>query len=168
MWKFRPTADTTEMDNYPEIKQAWHDLINYYFEHNIVGRPQDDRLSALEELQKWGRSFQDLKFYNPSLTNRTANAIPASVFWKALPTSFDEMFGDDTERLFEYLDNPQIFSTEYPKTRIQDEYCEWSIKRNEAGKITKIIFTSEPPEFYQFLYEDWFKVGKDKTHALLT
>ncbi len=167
MWKFKPTADTTEMDNYPDIKQAWHDLINFYFEHNIVGKPQDQSLSALEELQKWGRSFQDLRYYNPALNDRTANATPSSVFWKALPTSFDEMFGDDTDRLYKFLDERQVFPGLNQKTRIQDEYCEWSIKRNSEGKITKILFTSEPPEFYRFLYEDWFNVGKDKTHALL-
>ena len=34
---------------------------------------------------------------------------------------------------------------------LQDEYCEWSVTRNAAGKITKVMFTSEGPEYWKYL-----------------
>src|ERR1700730_10790142 len=34
---------------------------------------------------------------------------------------------------------------------VQDEYCEWSVTRNGAGKITRVTFTSEGPEYWKFL-----------------
>jgi len=35
----------------------------------------------------------------------------------------------------------------------QDEYCEWAVERNSEGKITKVTFTSENPEYWETL---WF------------
>jgi hypothetical protein len=47
--------------------------------------------------------------------------------------------GDQWERLF---------------YRPQDEYCEWRAIRNAAGQIVRIVFTSEPPEYWQALHGD--------------
>ena len=167
MWKFLPTANTIELNDYPDIKEAWHKLINFYFERNIVGKPGDQAISALEELRAWGRSDSDLRFYNPVNSDRTSGATKATVFWKALPTSFDSHFGDDKDALYEFLDKHQRYDADVPSTRIQDEYCEWSVRKNNEDKITRILFTSEPPEFYESLFYDYFEVGTDQTHALL-
>jgi hypothetical protein len=34
----------------------------------------------------------------------------------------------------------------------QDEYCEWRTQRNAAGKITKVTFTCETPEYWEQLW----------------
>ena len=34
---------------------------------------------------------------------------------------------------------------------LQDEYCEWSVARNADGKITKVMFTTEGPEYWTYL-----------------
>ncbi|QRV92522.1 COBW/P47K family protein [Ceratobasidium sp. AG-Ba] len=34
---------------------------------------------------------------------------------------------------------------------LQDEYLEWSIKRNSDGKITKVVFSNEGPEYFSYL-----------------
>ncbi|KAH9477702.1 hypothetical protein JR316_0009928 [Psilocybe cubensis] len=34
---------------------------------------------------------------------------------------------------------------------VQDEYCEWSIKRDDKGKMLRIVFCNEGPEYYKFL-----------------
>ena len=36
---------------------------------------------------------------------------------------------------------------------LQDEYCEWSVTRNADGKITKVMFTTEGPEYWTYLAE---------------
>jgi hypothetical protein len=39
--------------------------------------------------------------------------------------------------------------------RPQDEYCEWRTERHPGtGEITKVTFTSEPPEYWQALHGD--------------
>lgn len=35
---------------------------------------------------------------------------------------------------------------------VQDEYCEWRVERNPAGKITKVTFTTETPEYFEQLW----------------
>lgn len=79
-------------------------------------------------------------------------SILQNVVWSALPTSFDEQFNNTREK-FTYLDQRQRFNGSSVITRIQDEYCEWVVKRNAANKITEVIFTSEPPEYYLFMFE---------------
>ena len=34
----------------------------------------------------------------------------------------------------------------------QNEYCEWHVTRNAAGKITKVIFVTESPEYWEHLW----------------
>jgi hypothetical protein len=34
---------------------------------------------------------------------------------------------------------------------MQDEYCEWVVKRDGQNNIKEVIFTSEPPEYYDFV-----------------
>lgn len=35
----------------------------------------------------------------------------------------------------------------------QNEYCEWHVTRNAAGKITKAVFVTESPEYWQRLWD---------------
>ena len=37
---------------------------------------------------------------------------------------------------------------------VQDEYCEWSVTRRGDGKITKVTFTCEAPEYWELLAQD--------------
>ncbi len=38
--------------------------------------------------------------------------------------------------------------------RPQDEYCEWRVERDTEGRIKRVVFTSEPPEYWQALCGD--------------
>jgi hypothetical protein len=80
-----------------------------------------------------------------------ANSQPRNVTWSALPTSFDEQFNNTREK-FTFLDSRQRFPGTSLITRIQDEYCEWVVRRNTENKITAVVFTSEPPEYYDFQF----------------
>lgn len=153
MWQFEPTARLKDFDRVPGLRQAWTDMINDSYKANLYGKPGDNTLSALEELRQRGASEHDLRVYNPSVKAIPANSTAENVTWSALPTSFDEQFASIKEK-YVYLDNRQPFPPA-PQivTRIQDEYCEWVVFRNAANKITEVIFTSEPPEYYDFLFE---------------
>jgi hypothetical protein len=35
---------------------------------------------------------------------------------------------------------------------VQDEYCEWRVTRNRSGKITKVVFVTESPEYWEQLW----------------
>jgi hypothetical protein len=162
---FDPTAGSAEFDSVPGLRQAWSDFIAHAFELNLYGSPPDIDLSALDELKRWGKSDVDLRFYSPASMPIVPGSTSKNVFWQALPRSFDDQFGSGSKELFGYLDAPQMLGG--VRTRIQDEYCEWSVERDAGGKPVRMRFTSEPPEFYDFLYRDPLGVGKPKTRALL-
>ncbi len=37
---------------------------------------------------------------------------------------------------------------------VQDEYCEWHTTRNASGKITKVTFTTETPEYWEQMWAE--------------
>lgn len=152
MWKFEPTARLTDFDPVPGLREAWSEMINDAYETHLYGKAGDRVQAALEELKLWGRSDSDLRVYNPASMPMPPTSQPKNVTWSALSTSFDEQFQTVREK-FEYLDNRQPFPGDPSLvTRIQDEYCEWVVKRNAQKKITEVIFTSEPPEYYDFIF----------------
>lgn len=82
-------------------------------------------------------------------------------------TNFDQ-FVDPTEIDFPIDGERQIQWSAFPATqrsgtlrqrwervdadrRLQDEYCEWSVERNEAGDIVRVTFTTETPEYFAHL-----------------
>jgi hypothetical protein len=163
MWTFTPTAGLKEFDEIPGLPDAWSKWIGRIFEDSLYG----DSSSVLERLRKWGQSDADIRFYNPASMPVPTGSRPQHVHWNALPISWDDEFGSGTDELLSFLDEPGPVAS-YPqiKTRRQDEYCEWRVVRR-AGKIVKVIFTSEPPEYYAFLWDDPGKIGRDKTRKLL-
>jgi len=152
MWTFDPTARLTDFDRIPNLRPAWSAMINDAYETHLYGKPNDRVQSALEELRLWGRSDSDLRVYNPASMPMPTPSQLKNVTWSALPTSFDEQFSSVRDKLT-FLDARQPFPGQPSLvTRIQDEYCEWVVKRNAQNKITGVLFTSEPPEYYDFLF----------------
>jgi hypothetical protein len=79
-------------------------------------------------------------FYDPTKVDTPAEAVAAPVVWPAFPASLPGPFAErlemaDTER------------------GTQDEYCEWAVERDDAGKITRVTFTTEVPEYFEHLFE---------------
>lgn len=80
------------------------------------------------------------QFYDPTVTDSSPEAQVAPVVWPAFPAS---LRGTQAER-FELAD----------KSRgRQDEYCEWAVERDAEGKITRITFTTEVPEYFHHLFD---------------
>jgi hypothetical protein len=157
MFQFLPTADQPDFASVPGLPEAWHTFIHAHFEENLYGRG-----GALPELRAWNRSDADLRFYNPASMPVPAGAQTANVVWTALPTSYNARFHGDTEKLHRFLDRPKASGE-----RVQDEYCEWVVKRDAQKRVERIVFTSEPPDYYQFLYDGGYGVPTTKTRALL-
>jgi hypothetical protein len=164
MWNFDPTAEQADYDQVPGLRQAWSRFLSDSYESTLYGRQKED---ALGELSLWGKTRADLRFYNPLTMPVPAGSVPDNVNWQALPTSYDPQFGGDEDALLSYLDERQHDPSNNIVTRMQDEYCEWRVVRDDAGNIKKIIFTSEPPEYYQFLWDDPYHVGASQTRDLL-
>ena len=106
-------------------KKKWSKFISDAIDRGIIG-----------DLE--GRREQ---FYNPTKTAGAADAATKVISWVAFPNVLRRDAPNDRTRWRE---------ADASRDR-QDEYCEWSVTRNAAGKITRVTFTCEGPEYWQFL-----------------
>jgi hypothetical protein len=79
------------------------------------------------------------QFYNPTSIQTPDDAAVAAVVWSAFPGRLTGPFSEQLE-------------TADGSREEQDEYCEWAVERNGAGKITRVTFTTEVPEFWKHLF----------------
>src|SRR5215475_7408673 len=82
------------------------------------------------------------QFYNPSKLD--VSGAPTPISWQAFPQIIELKFGDDPQEMFRQAESRNN----------QDEYLEWAVVRQD-GKITKVMFTCESPEY-------WGRVADDK------
>jgi hypothetical protein len=81
------------------------------------------------------------QFFNPTKTDTAADAQQAVISWTAFPNLVK----------LNSLSDQQRWQAADSDRGVQDEYCEWSVERNANGKITRVTFTCEGPEYWHFL-----------------
>jgi hypothetical protein len=82
------------------------------------------------------------QFFNLTKTALGPDAKTADVTWIAFPRQV----------LLQSVSDHQRWSRADASRDVQDEYCEWSVTRRPAdGKITRVTFTCEGPEYWEIL-----------------
>ncbi|KAH7322230.1 hypothetical protein B0J17DRAFT_684048 [Rhizoctonia solani] len=81
------------------------------------------------------------QFYDATQVAEGDNVHPAKVTWIGFPNII----------ALQYPNNERRWSEADINRDVQDEYLEWSVKRDENGKIVKVVFCNEGPEYFQFL-----------------
>lgn len=106
-----------------------------------------------------------VQFYNETKVD-VGPPIDQVIGWNALPGTFRNRWGremalDLAEQILPLtrrMDGPgEYFAGDLWNGlfyRPQDEYCEWHVTRNDQGQITRVTFTSEPPEYWQAMHGD--------------
>jgi hypothetical protein len=84
------------------------------------------------------------QFYNPTVEDTPSGLTPAPIAWPAFPALVLREEGRGAAR-WDRADSSR---------ELQDEYCEWSVKRGEEGKITRITFTTEIPEYWEHVAQN--------------
>jgi hypothetical protein len=83
-----------------------------------------------------------LQFFNPLRNPPAADAVTRDIDWPAFPRLVQINSTSEKQR-WRKADSSRDN---------QDEYCEWSVSRDPAtDKIVRVTFTSEGPEYWQFL-----------------
>jgi hypothetical protein len=82
------------------------------------------------------------EFYNPSLVDVDVLA-ERSLVWMGFPRQLIVANRDDRRSAFVNGENRDV----------ENEYCEWHVTRNRAGKITKVVIVTETPEYWQMLWD---------------
>ncbi|MFV0384057.1 hypothetical protein [Paracoccus sp. (in: a-proteobacteria)] len=132
------------------VKQAamsarWSDNINRFTEQTLQNDPWDaTNQPALTQ------------YFNPRDTDIPDGAPVVRIPWTAFPRRIISTFPNVGQRKqWEYADNGPDDPKYQPKgpRGWQDEYCEWSVTRNDQGKITRVMFTCENREYWYTLWE---------------
>jgi len=89
--------------------------------------------------------LEDLpQFFDPTVEDTPEDATVAPVAWSAFPATVRNRSTSEEQRWAEADSDRSL----------QDEYCEWSVARNAEGKLTRVTFTTEVPEFWEHVAED--------------
>jgi hypothetical protein len=92
-------------------------------------------------------------FYNP--VREELEAIPVPVTWPALSGTLRSLDFLPEEQRWTIADQARTTPVEVPGTGRslfgQDEYCEWSVRRDENDDIICVTFTSEVREWFEHL-----------------
>jgi hypothetical protein len=129
--RFDPPANVQDFKTEKQRK-GWSDLLERYFNGAI----------ANVQASLPGISSQ---FYNPRTTETDTPAAEKVIEWPGFPKKVQDRFPDDRRSAWKAAEEPAG-----ARQKFQDEYLEWNVVR-KAGKITRVSFTCEGPEYWDFL-----------------
>jgi hypothetical protein len=139
----------------PNQLQLWSEAVSGWFDESIAY----EEANALKDGER-------CQFYNPLRTDVEGPTFEQAVVWNALPGTLRNRYGrgqalelaDHVLPLTQRMDGPGSYLVggqwETRFYRPQDEYCEWRVTRGPDGRIQRVTFTSEPPEYWQALHGD--------------
>ncbi len=116
-----------------EQKDAWSEWISQQIDAAINGDPVNLEFDAPRA-----------QFFNATRVDFAADAATLDIEWTAFPRNVQISSVSDRQR----------WRRAESSRDLQDEYCEWSVERDpNTEKITRVTFTCEGPEYWQFLAE---------------
>lgn len=170
-FQFSTPAGIQDFANEPDKQEA----LNKLWSENLNGFTNQGIQS-----NQWNTENTPIatNYFNPVNNNNAEGTPPVEVTrWRAFPGrlgfNFPNVSNDpnDEENIFKIADTgimPGGISPDpcnssqaadpipyfpYGPRGWQDEYCEWAVTRNEEGKITRIDFTCENPEYWNSLWQ---------------
>jgi hypothetical protein len=126
--RFDPPGHLDDFDGQQRV--AWSDWISKMIDSARAGRPDEFDFDGPRE-----------QFFNPTRVDIAADQQPLDISWSAFPRLVKSSSVSDVQR----------WKTADGSRDVQDEYCEWSVQRDGRGKITRLTFTCEGPEYWEFL-----------------
>lgn len=110
---------------------------------NLAEMSEHSRAAWDARLREWFAFFSGKfpNFFDPIEVGEEPNSH--RVTWLASPARLLSTRMSD-QRRWEIADGDR---------KEQDEYCEWSVARDDAGKISRVTFTCEVPDYYDILLE---------------
>jgi len=123
-------GNTNELNS--TLVTAWQTSLNQFFEggKNVAAKEVSPPQSKV-----W--------MFNP-LTKDLSTATIADIRWNSFPKRLLDTFPSKTTA-WRFGDSSRNY---------QEEYCEWEVVRDTNNKIKRVTFTTEVPEYYDFLAQN--------------
>jgi len=126
---FDPPAFLTDLR--PANKNGWSQKISGYCNNSQIGNKGDPF------------DHPRPQFFNSTKVAVGSDVALKTISWTAFPRVVQQNYPNDNKR-FEVADGSR---------EVQDEYCEWSVTKDKSGKIIRVTFTCEGPEYWEYLAE---------------
>jgi hypothetical protein len=151
----------TDFDHIPGQLDQWSHAVSAWFRSAI-----DAQEEALTITEGGVEKTQECQYFDQVDSKWPAGPyLDQDIVWNAFPGNQFHRWGrayaliaaDHVLPLNQYWEYPRELwqrdghSLYY---RPQDEYCEWRVERDSDGRIVRVTFTSEPPEYWQALHGD--------------
>jgi hypothetical protein len=161
--RFDPPAFMDDLDRIKGGREAWHTFMQTVFDWAI--RNQNGVVTPAD-----AATLATVQFFNPTAHDPGGPIIEQAVTWNAFPKELLVRFGRaralvEADRLWPieaYRSDdydpakPGQAAKDAASTQLyrpHNEYCEWHVDRDRlTGKICKLTFTSEPPEYWQAMF----------------
>lgn len=161
-FQFRTPANIQDFHSNPTKQQALRNLWSQNLDGFIQQGMQSNQWNTIN-------TPPTTNYYNPIENNPPSKNV--FIEWSAFPGRLHFNYPNSTQaQLNQMADDgnmptdissspcdPSDHSKEayfpYGPRGWQDEYCEWAVTRNGAGKITRIDFTCENPEYWNSLWQ---------------
>ncbi|RSL69401.1 hypothetical protein CEP53_002231 [Fusarium sp. AF-6] len=143
---FDPPGFPFQDDNLTDDqKQEWSDTVSSWMDEEINAGYTDDkgvfhRTPGGREPNLFNRTPLT-QFFNGRATPYNVKRKPISISWPAFPRLV-AIHHDKKEDAWKCADENRDQ---------QDEYLEWTVKRNKKGDIISVTFTCEGPEYWDLL-----------------
>lgn len=160
--RFSPPAYLPDFNSLPGLLDQWHNAMSNWFDFAIGN--EKATLGA-------GATVQ---FYNPAKFDPGGSSVDQAVTWNAFPKELLRTYGreralreaDTLWPLSRYSPRWQGPSLDRTPYRPLNEYCEWHVARDQdTGKIKKITFSSEPPEYWRALHGGTYEFDDGKKYT---
>lgn len=138
--QFDPPAGLADFDGIPDQRAAWDEFIGLSFQRNIEG--VEAEVGAAKS-----------QYYNPKTTATDPPVATDVIRWKGFPLVIAAKHPGNKKAAWKEAD--QLKTSGGIKFRPQDEYLEWFVTRNALGKIIRVVFTGEGPEYWEALAEGY-------------
>lgn len=115
-----------------EQRDAWSERVSSYFNDGIAFN--------------LGFPIVASQFYHPVNTETDEPFEEPVIDWPAFPKLVKDRFPTDPRRAWRTAEADLD-----ARLKRMDEYLEWHVVRNEDGKITRVSFTCETREYFEFL-----------------
>lgn len=125
--RYDPPGNLDDLDE--NGREAWSAFVSRSVDRSIAGNPDQPNDSPRAQL------------YNLTRTDTADDAVLQDVSWIAFPRQVRITAVSDVAR----------WRRADANRNVQDEYCEWSVTRGPDGKITRVTFTCEGPEYWDLL-----------------
>jgi hypothetical protein len=119
-------------------RDQWSELVSHLFDQRIG------------ELMDGNPGLEECQFFNPTATEPAGTRVTQDIPWEGFPRAILRRFPPDDDRKYEAAERI-VETPDYGRHRPQDEYLEWHTERDGAGKVTRVSFTCEGPEYWEAL-----------------